>query len=76
MAVKNSHKPVFPPQVTMEMATLAMQGKMDPRLITILKETGVKPGDFFVQQFAKFHGYIRLSQEDKQKLLELNRIKL
>jgi hypothetical protein len=60
----------------MEMATLARQGKLDPRLRRMLKELGIKPGDFFIQQFSKFQGHIRLSEENKKKLLELNGIKL
>ena len=71
------------------MATLAMTivksdgtidnkklSKMDPRLQRILKELKIKPGDFFIDQFSKFKGLIRLSEANRQKLLKLNKIKL
>ena len=71
------------------MATLAMTivksdgtidnrklSKKDPRLQRILKELKIKPGDFFIDQFSKFNGHIRLSESSKQKLLKLNGIKL
>ena len=86
---KLTNKPVFGPAETMEMATLAMTivksdgtidnkklSKMDPRLQRILKELKIKPGDFFIDQFSKFKGHIRLSEANRQKLLKLNKIKL
>ena len=57
------------------MATKARKGEMDHRLWRILEETGMKPGDFFVQQIDKFKGHIKLSQQNRQDLLRLNGIR-
>ena len=59
-----------------DMATKAFQGKMDRRLRRILIESGMKPGDFFVEQMEKFNGYIELTKQERDNLLRLNEVPL
>ena len=67
---------MFGPDTIREMATKAFQGKMDRRLRRILIESGMKPGNFFVEQMEKFNGYIQLSKQERDNLLRLNEVPL
>ena len=71
-----SYRPMFGPDTIRDMATQAFQGKMDRRLRRILIESGMKPGDFFVEQMEKFNGYIQLSKQERDNLLRLNEVPL
>ena len=75
-----SYKPMFGADTIREMATKAFGeggiGKMDRRLRRILIESGMKPGDFFVEQMEKFNGYIELSKQERDNLLRLNEVPL
>ena len=71
-----SYKPMFGADTIRDMATKAFQGKMDRRLRRILIESGMKPGDFFVEQMEKFNGYIQLSKQERDNLLRLNEVPL
>ena len=71
-----SYKPMFGADTIRDMATKAFQGKMDRRLRRILIESGMKPGDFFVEQMEKFNGYIELSKQERDNLLRLNEVPL
>ena len=71
-----SYKPMFGADTIRDMATKAFQGKMDRRLRRILIESGMKPGDFFVEQMEKFNGYIELTKQERDNLLRLNEVPL
>ena len=71
-----SYKPMFGPDTIRDMATKAFEGKMDKRLRRILIESGMKPGDFFVEQMEKFNGYIELTKQERDNLLRLNEVPL
>lgn len=75
-----SYKPMFGADTIREMATKAFGeggiGKMDRRLRRILIESGIKPGDFFVEQMEKFNGYIELTKQERDNLLRLNEVPL
>ena len=71
-----SYRPMFGPDTIRDMATKAFQGKMDRRLRRILIESGMKPGDFFVEQMEKFNGYIELTKQERDNLLRLNEVPL
>ena len=71
-----SYKPMFGPDTIRDMATKAFEGKMDRRLRRILIESGMKPGDFFVEQMEKFNGYIELTKQERDNLLRLNEVPL
>tara|TARA_B100000287_G_scaffold216771_1_gene204539 strand:- start:7515 stop:9788 length:2274 start_codon:yes stop_codon:yes gene_type:complete len=71
-----SYKPMFGADTIRDMATKAFEGKMDRRLRRILIESGMKPGDFFVEQMEKFNGYIELSKQERDNLLRLNEVPL
>ena len=71
-----SYKPMFGADTIRDMATKAFQGKMDRRLRRILIESGMKPGNFFVEQMEKFNGYIQLSKQERDNLLRLNEVPL
>jgi len=71
-----SYRPMFGPDTIRDMATQAFQGKMDRRLRRILIESGMKPGDFFVEQMEKFNGYIQLTKQERDNLLRLNEVPL
>ena len=70
------YKPMFDADTIRDMATKAFQGKMDRRLRRILIESGMKPGDFFVEQMEKFNGYIELTKQERDNLLRLNEVPL
>ena len=74
------YKPMFGPDTIREMATQAFgeggTGKIDRRLRRILKESGKKPGDFFIEQMEKFNGYIVLPKQERDNLLRLNEVPL
>jgi len=74
------YKPMFDADTIREMATKAFGeggiGKMDRRLRRILIESGMKPGDFFVEQMEKFNGYIELTKQERDNLLRLNEVPL
>jgi len=53
-----------------------LAGKMDPRLRRILKETNMKAGDFLLDQLGKFTGYIQFDPITRQRIEDLNGIKI
>ena len=70
------YTPLFGPVTTKLMVENALAGKMDPRLIRILKETNMKAGDFLLDQLGKFTGYIQFDPITRQRIEDLNGIKI
>ena len=52
------------------------KGELNPKLKRILKITGMKAGDFFLNEIDKFNGFIELDQSTREQILSLNGIKL
>ena len=74
-------EPLFDPQTIQNMVKKAYgkgdgKGELNPKLKRILKITGMKAGDFFLNEVDKFNGFIELDQSTREQILSLNGIKL